>query len=56
MQVFEQFLFFNEDIQRLVGKKKIRFIHIWMSRLFIGIFYIGLNDFYTYCLGSPMSI
>ncbi len=33
----EQFYYFIQDIKRLLGKRKIRIIHIWMSRVFWGL-------------------
>ena len=33
-----QFKYFITDVKRLLGKRKIRIIHIWMSRAFVGIF------------------
>ena len=32
-----QFKYFISDINRLLGKRKIRIIHIWLSRIFVGI-------------------
>ncbi len=33
----QQFLFFVQDIKRMVGKKKSRIIYIWLSRSFAGV-------------------
>ncbi len=33
-----QFKYFISDINRMLGKRKIRIIHIWLSRIFVGIF------------------
>lgn len=33
-----QFKYFTSDVNRLLGKRKIRIIHVWMSRVFVGIF------------------
>ncbi len=32
-----QFKYFGQDIKRMVGKKTIRYIHIWLSRNFWGL-------------------
>jgi hypothetical protein len=32
-----QFKFFLEDVKRMLGKYKIRILHLWISRSFIGI-------------------
>lgn len=34
----QQIKFFFQDIKRMLGKNKIRLIHIWLSRVFWGIF------------------
>ncbi|WP_298368919.1 serine acetyltransferase [uncultured Lutibacter sp.] len=33
-----QLKYFFSDINRVLGKRKARIIHIWMSRIFVGIF------------------
>ena len=33
-----QLQFFFTDVKRMLGKRKIRIIHIWLSRSFLGIF------------------
>lgn len=38
-----QFKFFLQDIRRMQGKYKIRILHLWMSRAFIGIFIYRLE-------------
>lgn len=35
--------FFAQDVKRMLGKHKIRIIHIWLSRSFIGIFIYRLE-------------
>lgn len=32
-----QFKFFRADVKRMVGRRRIRLVHIWMSRAFWGI-------------------
>lgn len=34
----EQLRYFLQDIKRLLGKHKIRIVHIWLSRVFWGLF------------------
>ncbi len=38
-----QLNFFIADIKRILGKKKIRILHIWMSRSFCGVFMYRLE-------------
>ncbi len=38
-----QFFFFLQDVKRMLGKHKIRIIHLWLSRVFIGIFLYRLE-------------
>lgn len=35
--MFQQIFFFKKDLLRILGKSKIRILHIWMSRVFWGI-------------------
>ncbi len=39
----QQFLYFKQDVKRMLGKYKIRILHIWISRVFIGIFMYRLE-------------
>ena len=49
-----QLQYFITDINRMLGKRKIRILHIWMSRIFVGIFlyrferslFLIFNNFY----------
>lgn len=34
----QQFLFFFEDVRRMLGKNKYRIFFIWLSRSFVGLF------------------
>ena len=34
----QQFLYFLKDVKRMLGKYKIRILHVWLSRSFVGIF------------------
>jgi hypothetical protein len=36
--MWQQLVYFRLGIIRLLGKNKLRIIHIWISRAFIGIF------------------
>ncbi len=38
-----QIRFFSQDVKRMLGKHKIRIIHIWLSRSFAGIFMYRLE-------------
>ncbi len=33
----QQFLYFTQDVKRILGKKKFRILYIWMSRSFAGV-------------------
>lgn len=33
----EQFLYFLQDIRRMLGKRKSRILYIWLSRAFVGV-------------------
>lgn len=39
----QQFLYFLKDIKRMLGKYKIRILHIWLSRAFAGVFLYRLE-------------
>lgn len=41
--MIEQFIFFKQDILRMLGKNKFRIIFIWMSRAFVGCFFYRLE-------------
>ena len=36
--MLQQLQYFSEDIHRLLGKHKIRILHVWLSRVFWGLF------------------
>jgi|SRR5690554_4880167 len=38
-----QIRYFAEDIQRMLGRNKIRILHIWLSRTFAGVFLYRLE-------------
>lgn len=54
--MFEQMNFFKKDVKRLLGKYKIRVLHIWLSRVFWGLFlyrferglYLSIGKSYRY--------
>lgn len=41
--MIEQIKYFRQDIKRMVGKYKIRILHIWLSRVFWGVFLYRLE-------------
>jgi len=54
--MIKQFKYFVHDVRRLLGKHKIRIVHIWLSRVFWGIFlyrferglFLSFGKFYSY--------
>lgn len=51
-----QFKYFGEDMKRMVGKKKIRYVHIWLSRNFWGLALYRLERGLFNTLGKPYQI
>jgi serine acetyltransferase len=41
--MIKQFVFFTEDVRRMLGKNKFRIIFIWLSRSFLGCFIYRLE-------------
>ncbi|MFZ6013940.1 MAG: hypothetical protein ACOYXT_26610 [Bacteroidota bacterium] len=39
----QQIVYFKQDLWRMLGKYKIRILHIWLSRVFWGIFLYRLE-------------
>lgn len=54
--MIEQMIFFSQDLKRMLGKYKIRIIHIWLSRFFWGIFLYRLERGLFLLIGKPYSI
>ncbi|MDZ4757546.1 MAG: serine acetyltransferase [Bacteroidota bacterium] len=53
LNMASQFKYFGQDVERMVGKKKIRYIHIWLSRNFWGLALYRLERGLFILLGSP---
>lgn len=51
-----QLNYFIADIKRILGKKKIRIIHIWMSRSFCGVFMYRLERSLYLLFGKYYSV
>lgn len=45
--------YFIKDVRRIVGKYKIRILHIWLSRVFCGIFLYRLERGLYITIGRP---
>lgn len=45
--------YFIKDVRRMLGKHRIRILHIWLSRVFCGIFLYRLERGLYTTLGSP---
>jgi len=52
----EQILFFGQDLRRILGKYKIRILHIWMSRIFWGILLYRVERGMYLLVGKPYEI
>jgi serine O-acetyltransferase len=49
----QQFKYFGQDLTRMLGKYKIRILHIWLSRVFWGIFLYRMERGLFLLLGRP---
>ncbi|HNN32237.1 MAG TPA: hypothetical protein PKJ70_10135 [Chitinophagaceae bacterium] len=54
--MIQQFSYFIQDVQRMLGKYKIRIIHIWLSRLFWGVFLYRLERGLYLTFGKAYSV
>lgn len=52
----QQFYYFLQDVKRLLGKRKIRLIHIWMSRVFWGLLLYRIERGFYLSIGHKYSI
>ncbi|PZX51435.1 LbetaH domain-containing protein [Algoriphagus chordae] len=52
----QQFKYFGQDLKRMLGKYKIRILHIWLSRAFWGIFLYRLERSLFLLMGRPYEI
>lgn len=52
----KQFLYFLEDIRRMLGKSKSRILYIWLSRSFVGLFMYRLERGFFVTFGKLYSI
>lgn len=51
--MFAQIRFFCRDVNRLLGKYKIRVLHIWLGRIFWGLFPYRFERGWYMTLGRP---
>lgn len=49
----QQFTYLRQDLFRMLGKRKIRIIHIWLSRAFWGIFIYRIERALYLSIGRP---
>lgn len=49
----QQFVYFALDLKRIVGKYKIRILHIWLSRVFWGILIYRMERGLFLTIGKP---
>ena len=52
----EQFNYFKQDVRRILGKYKIRILHIWLSRVFIGILFYRIERTLFLILGKKYEL
>ena len=52
----QQFIYFGEDLKRILGKYKIRIIHILLSRVFWGILLYRIERGLFLLIGKPYQI
>lgn len=52
----KQILYFGHDLKRMLGKYKIRILHIWLSRVFWGIFLYRFERGLFSLFGPPYEI
>lgn len=51
--MLQQFIYFRQDLKRIIGKYRIRIIHIWLSRVFWGILIYRLERGIYLTIGPP---
>ena len=49
----KQIIYFTQDINRNLGKYKIRILHFWLSRIFWGIFLYRFERGMFLTIGKP---
>ncbi len=54
--MFQQIKYFKKDLVKMLGKYKIRILHIWLSRVFWGIFLYRIERGFYLLLGRPYEI
>jgi serine acetyltransferase len=54
--MLNQIYYFGQDVNRLLGKYKIRILHIWLSRIFWGLFLYRFERFLFLLIGKPYPI
>ena len=52
----QQIRYFGQDVRRMLGKHKIRVLHVWLSRVFWGIFLYRLERGLYLLIGKPYEI
>jgi serine acetyltransferase len=52
----QQFKYFGQDLNRMLGKYKIRILHMWLSRAFWGIFLYRMERGLFLLIGRPYEI
>jgi serine acetyltransferase len=52
----EQFIYFLQDINRILGKRKSRILYVWLSRSFAGLFMYRLERSFFLTFGKYYSV
>lgn len=52
----QQIIYFGHDLSRMLGKYKIRILHIWLSRVFWGVFIYRFERGLYLLIGKPYEI
>lgn len=50
--MLQQWKYFKKDVRRMVGKRKLRILFIWMNRGFVGVFFYRLERSLYLLLGK----
>ena len=54
--MIQQIKYFGQDLKRMLGKYKIRILHIWLSRVFWGIFLYRFERALYLLIGKPYEL
>ncbi len=52
----QQFLYFIQDVKRMLGKKKYRVLYIWLNRAFLGVLLYRMERGFFLTFGKPYTV